>query len=239
MAETGRIRGTDGESGRNSWVSQKLRQCVGRFDQPRLLDVGAGLGPYRDLAIRLGYEYTSQDFSAYVPAEVDTGLHTDSWNYPKHDYVCDILETPPEAASSVVLCTEVLEHVPDPVRAFKHLVDLTLPSGFLVVTVPFISLTHQAPYLYQSGFSQFWFDYWAAHYGLETIEITLFGDHADFMAQELRRLMVFQPRIRGLPTAAAKVPRSLRSRIHRDLLEAGANGTFFLGRRRAGGEVLA
>ena len=45
----------------------------------------------------------------------------------------------------VVLCEQVLEHVPDPWRAVRTLHDLTRPGGYVVVSTPFLYRVHFAP----------------------------------------------------------------------------------------------
>jgi SAM-dependent methyltransferase len=45
----------------------------------------------------------------------------------------------------VVLCEQVLEHLPDPWRAAKTLHDLARPDGYVIVTTPFLYRIHPAP----------------------------------------------------------------------------------------------
>jgi len=154
---------------RDLWVLDRLQTHLPDVLSPTLLDVGAGPSPYGDIARNLGYLYRSQDFSSYTPGDSVPGLHNDAWEYPEHTYVCDITEIPDEAISDVVLCTEVLEHVPDPVRAFERMAKLLKPGGKQIITVPFMSLMHQDSLLVSvPGCRPFWFEYWGktreAHY---------------------------------------------------------------------------
>jgi hypothetical protein len=214
---------------RDQWVAQALRRCRPGAGETTLLDVGAGASPYRSTAKELGYAYRSHGFSAYVPSEASPGLQDDTWDYPEHDFVCDITAIPDDAASDVLLCTEVLEHVPDPVRAFERMVQLVKPGGWVIVTVPFLSLMHQSPYWFQSGLSPFWFEHWAAETGIEVDELTVQGDYADLMSQEVARLLRFKRRIPGLGRAGGATARRLRPLLSPDVLQSGGLGTLFIG----------
>jgi SAM-dependent methyltransferase len=156
---------------------------------PSLLDVGAGLSPFKNFAEQTGWLYKSHDFSKYAPdTDMCQGLQSEAWPYPPHDFVCDILEIPGKEIADLVLCTEVFEHIPDPVRAFQKIVTLCKRNGIIVITVPFASLMHQAPYWFQSGLSPFWFEYWAEKYNIEILELTVFGDYYDVAYQEAKRI---------------------------------------------------
>jgi SAM-dependent methyltransferase len=225
------IANTGNEDYRDSWVAEVLQRYRPESESPTLIDVGAGASPYREIAVNLGYKYRSHDFSEYFPSDVQPGLQNNSWPYPEHTFVCDITEIPDLARSDLVLCTEVLEHVPDPVRAFERMVELLNPDGRVVVTVPFMSLMHQAPYWFQSGLSPFWFEHWADKNHLEIEVLAVYGDYADLMAQELARLLEFRPHIRGLGRVGAALARRTRKRLPRSVLESGGFGTVFIGRR--------
>ncbi|RPI82371.1 MAG: class I SAM-dependent methyltransferase, partial [Nitrosopumilales archaeon] len=100
--------------------------------------------------------------------------------------ICDIPE--PDESFDAVLCTEVLEHVPNPIDALKELHRLLKINGDLVLTTPFSSLTHYAPYYYHTGFSQYFYEYWLNKIGFRILEIGYNGNYFEWLAQELRRL---------------------------------------------------
>jgi SAM-dependent methyltransferase len=78
-----------------------------------------------------------------------------------------------------------MEHVPDPVAAFRELARLLKRGGTLIVTAPFASLTHFAPYHYCSGFNRYFYEYWLPRLGLDIELIEPNGDFIEFLHQEL------------------------------------------------------
>jgi SAM-dependent methyltransferase len=59
----------------------------------------------------------------------------------------DICAPPPDLAQhDVVICEQVLEHVPDPWRAARTLHDLCRPGGHVVVSTPFLIRVHPTPF---------------------------------------------------------------------------------------------
>ncbi len=218
---------------RNLWIASSLSKFRQTWINPTLLDVGAGLSPYKDHIVDLGYEYSSHDFSFYDPkSEISfEGLHSPSWDYPKHDFVCDILALPPEASADLVLCTEVFEHIPDPVRTFEKLANLTKSGGYMIFTVPFSSLMHQAPYWFQSGLSPFWFEYWAEKFQVEVIELTVYGDYVDWVTMEVPRLFPFLSRLPGAIRLTSWMAKLYRKVLSREVLTSGGLGVFFVGKK--------
>lgn len=180
------LRGVTNQATRESWVTERLK----RWDLAgkRLLDVGAGQQPYRHVIEESGAKYYSHDFNSYVPSDIAGGLHIE-WPHLRQDYECDVLEIPEDEPFDFLICTEVLEHVSDPVRTFEKLSRLLVPKGELIITVPRMSLIHQAPFHFATGLSEFFFEHWAKSFGMKVVELALHGDYADFLSQEIRRLL--------------------------------------------------
>jgi SAM-dependent methyltransferase len=176
--------GKTNESARDAWV----RAALARLPRgTRLLDAGAGEGRYRDACAHLAY--VAQDFGRYEGGGDGTGLQTGRWDTSKVDLVCDVTAIPePDGAFGAVLCTEVLEHVPDPIAALRELARLLAPGGEMILTAPFCSLTHFAPYFFQTGFSRHFYETHLKGLGLDVAEITPNGNWFEWMAQEVRRV---------------------------------------------------
>jgi SAM-dependent methyltransferase len=228
-----RLSSVENALARNEFVTEALHSRSIDLPSKKLLDVGAGEMPYKSMARELGFLYRSHDFAQYDGHGDWLGLQNDSWRTTGHDVVCDILEIPDSEQAGVILCTEVLEHVPDPVRAFQKLADLCLPGGRLIVTVPFLSLMHQSPYWFQSGLSPYWFQFWSRKCSLEVESLTVSGDYADLMLQELRRsgTVYVGFRARLLARLTTRLIRDIRRKASVDLLLSGGFNTFFIGRK--------
>jgi len=141
---------------------------------------------YKTLCSHL--KYVSQDFGQYS-GEGNIGLQTGHWDQSKLDIVSDIINLPISADSfDAVMCIEVLEHLPDPIRALHELTRLLKPNGVLIVTAPFCSLTHFAPYFFHTGFSRYFYEYWLEKLGYTIEEMQWNGNYFEYLAQELRRL---------------------------------------------------
>jgi 2-polyprenyl-3-methyl-5-hydroxy-6-metoxy-1,4-benzoquinol methylase len=73
--------------------------------------------------------YRTQDFVSLAPTQVAEGAYT------AIDYVCDAESIPAADGSfDVILCTEVLEHVPEPVKVLQEIARLLCPGGLLELT---------------------------------------------------------------------------------------------------------
>ena len=169
---------------RDEWVARKLAELPAGW---RILDAGAGEQQYKKLCPHL--RYVSQDFGGYNSEAVQAGLQMADWNYGKLDIVSDIASIPePDGAFDAVICLEVLEHVPDPVIVIRELSRLLRKNGRLIVSSPFCSLTHFAPFHFSTGFSRYFYEKHLPDCGLHILEISANGNYFEYIAQELRRV---------------------------------------------------
>lgn len=90
----------------------------------------------------------------------------------------------------------MLEHVPEPTHVLDEFVRLLKPSGKMILTAPFASLVHMAPYHYCSGFSRFWYEHHLGKRGFNIEELSANGDWFACLEQELTRLGSME-RLRG------------------------------------------
>lgn len=99
--------------------------------------------------------------------------------------VSDITAIP---ALDAILCSEVLEHVPEPTHALDEFARLLKPGGVLILTASSGSNTHMLPYHYSSGSSKYWYQYHLAQRGFRIETLISNGDWYTLLRQEITRL---------------------------------------------------
>lgn len=173
------------EAVRRKWIINKLSNVP---EGSILLDAGAGEMQYAQYCRKL--KYIAQDFGEYDPKALNKGLKgKDTWDTSKINIKCDIIDIPLENASiDTILCSEVFEHLKNPLLALKEFSRILKPQGQLLLTAPFCSLVHMAPYYFSSGFSEFWYCENLKDYGFSIKEITPYGDYFKWIGQELFRI---------------------------------------------------
>ena len=175
--------GTTNESIRAQWIEETLKKIPAGLT---ILDAGAGESQFKKFCGHL--KYIAQDFGQYTGAG-ETGLQTGTWDNTKLDIVSDITSIPlPDHSVDAIMCTEVLEHIPHPIVAIQEFGRLVKPGGYLLVTAPFASLTHFAPYHFASGFSRYFYEKYLPENGFEITELQLNGNFFEYIAQENRRI---------------------------------------------------
>lgn len=176
--------GTNNKSSRITWVEKTLKKMEPGGE---ILDAGAGEQQFKKFCTHL--KYVSQDFAEYDGSGNTEGLQTIKWDYGDLDIISDITDIPVEDGSfDVVMCTEVLEHVADPQRVLEELTRVLKPNGHLILTAPFCSLTHFAPYHFYSGFNRYFYEEWLKKYNYEILEMESNGNFFEYIAQEILRI---------------------------------------------------
>ncbi len=152
-------------------IPRILAHARGRF-----LDLGCGTMPFRDYAEPQVRFYESLDVEKRVP-EVN-------YEMDAHD-----LTALGENIYDVVLCSEVLEHVPDPGKVLEEVWKVLVPEGKLLLTVPFLSWLHEEPHDYfrftRHGLRQLLFGA-----GFRILEITPTASLLSFLGHQLSTILV-------------------------------------------------
>jgi SAM-dependent methyltransferase len=163
---------------RREWVAH---QAAATPAGSRVLDVGAGVGQYRSLFRHC--DYRTQDF----------GLEPDTaGKYTPLDYECDIAAIPvSDGAFDVILCTEVLEHVPEPIRAIREMARILRPGGRMLLTAPLGSHLHQEPYHFYGGYTPHWYRRFLPLEGCDVQSIEPNQGFFSFFGQEALRFSAY------------------------------------------------
>lgn len=112
-------------------IEASLMHCR-EFARGKLLDVGCGMRPYEKTWFAGAESYLGLDYLS---------------ERSKPDIVGSAEELPfPDEIYDTVVCTEVLEHVADPLRALKEMRRVLKPEGTLILTTPMYWPRHEVPY---------------------------------------------------------------------------------------------
>lgn len=164
---------------RDRWIAKQAARLPAGS---KVLDVGAGSCPYRHLFAHCKYE--TQDFMALRDDQLRHG------GYGPIDYVCDVTAIPVSDGSfDAVLCTEMLEHHPEPIAVVKELGRILVPGGYLILTAPLGSGLHQEPYHYYGGYTPWWYHRFLKEAGFEHIAIEPNEGSLRFFGQEAVRFV--------------------------------------------------
>ena len=174
---------------RGNWVKRQLEKIP---SARTILDVGCGGQPYRKYCGHLVYK--AHDFG-----QLDPSSQIVEGEYGQLDYVSDISHIPEkDCCFDVVLNTEVLEHVPDPIGTVKEMARLLKPGGKLILTAPLGSFLHQKPYHFYGGFTPYWYDAYLTKAGFVNIKVEPNGSYFLFFGQECQRITRILFRSRAL-----------------------------------------
>lgn len=174
---------------RDNWIRAKLRLLP---EGTTLLDVGAGQCPFRKDCSHL--RYFSQDFAQYEGFWEDQ-ITEGSASKNKIDIVSDIVAIPvPDASYDAILCSEVLEHVPDPLAALREMQRILKLGGRLILTAPFASYSHFEPFHFSSGFSRFFYQHHLPDMGFKILDLQMNGNYYEYLALKIRWISDVAPR---------------------------------------------
>jgi ubiquinone/menaquinone biosynthesis C-methylase UbiE len=147
---------------RDKWM---IKQADNIPNGSKVLDVGAGGCPHRKLFSHC--KYFSQDFVQLADVQIQNQV-----GYGKINFVSDIINIPvTDSSFDVVLCTEVIEHVPDPISAITEISRILKPGGTLLLTAPLQSGLHQEPYHFYGGYTKYWYQKFLTENNLSDIHI--------------------------------------------------------------------
>jgi SAM-dependent methyltransferase len=151
-------------------LHEALTRELGGLRDLDVLDAGSGRSPYLPRLVAQGCRVVSVDI------ENRSG---------SVDVVGDLQQMPQVASErfDLVLCTQVLEHLPRPWRALAEIRRVLRPGGRLVLSAPHLSPVHEAPLDFYR-YTRFGLEALAAECGLEVVEIRPLGGLLAFLGHE-------------------------------------------------------
>ncbi|HZZ64746.1 MAG TPA: class I SAM-dependent methyltransferase [Candidatus Baltobacteraceae bacterium] len=111
-------------------LTRDVTWALERFARGTLLDVGCGERPYSRCRSQV---------TQWIGLDADTNSSADITGS------ADAVPLP-DGSVDTILCTQVLEHVPDAEGAFAELYRVLRPGGMLILTVPQYWPLHEEPY---------------------------------------------------------------------------------------------
>ena len=119
------------------WVRKRLDEAIAshaKLAHGVLLDVGCGAKPF------------AKNFAPYVEKYFGLEYSPESGYRENNADFCGDAAALPLADKSVdtILCTEVMEHVPDPEKTISEFARVLRPGGTIITTAPFVYPIHDA-----------------------------------------------------------------------------------------------
>ena len=141
----------------------------------KVIDVGAGNAPFRELFAHASYVTADWENSIYRPT-MPPDIRAPANRLPVKDAWFD-----------AILCTDVLEHVAAPASVLEEFHRVLKPDGHLWITVPFIWYLHEQPYDY-FRYTSHGLRFLLERAGFIDIQITPLSDAFSTVAQLTRDL---------------------------------------------------
>lgn len=114
--------------------AQDISRCADSYLMGRLLDIGCGGKEKRFIVGTRVTEYVGLDHEGSMHGLGNVDIVGTAYEIPR-----------PDSSFDSVLCTAVLEHLEDPLKALKEAFRVLKPGGYAVYTVPFFWHLHEEP----------------------------------------------------------------------------------------------
>jgi SAM-dependent methyltransferase len=143
----------------NSIIEKELRNCAFKYLSGRMIDIGCGIKPYKDLLAPYVAEHIGVDHKDSLHDKENIDLFGTAYEIPAED-----------ASFDSAVCTAVLEHLEEPELALRECYRVLKPEGIAIYTVPFIWHLHEEPRDFYR-FSKYGLSYLFTKAGFEVVEI--------------------------------------------------------------------
>lgn len=118
----------------NALHDAQLRKFASKYAMGRLLDIGCGSKQYLPIFKEFVSDHVGLDHEQSPHGLCAVDLIGNAYNIPEAENSFDC-----------VLCTSVLEHIEEPLRALIECKRVLRPGGYAIYSVPFIWHLHEEP----------------------------------------------------------------------------------------------
>lgn len=115
-------------------ITNFLTEISTKYVSGSMVDIGCGLKPYKIIFSPYVSQYVGVDLSDSPHGKLNIDVIGSAYNTTLQSSSCD-----------VVLCTEVLEHLEEPVSAVMEINRILKKEGIVILTVPFFWHIHEEP----------------------------------------------------------------------------------------------
>jgi SAM-dependent methyltransferase len=187
-------------------VATHYELYIGRYARGKLLDLGCGKVPL---------------FGAYRSYVTDNVCV--DWSHSVHatphlDFECDLTESLPfhDGEFDTIILSDVLEHIPEPMRLWTEMARLLTPEGRILMNVPFLYWLHEEPHDYYR-YTEFALRRFATAAGMNVIQLAPIGGAPEVLADLLAKTVGEIPAIGRLFAASLErvTAAFLRTRLGR------------------------
>lgn len=177
----------------NAAFFEDMKPLISKYASGRLLDIGAGRLAWKTLLLEKTDTYVGADLTR---------------EHPDLDIVCDASRQLPFADESfdTLFCCSVLEHTPEPWRAFREMWRILVPHGLAIVSLPFLLHLHDEPHDYYR-FTRYGLEHLASDAGFDTVETVANGGFFHLMLNVPSLAMATAVEMAGLRSGIAPITR--------------------------------
>ena len=156
-----------------SIINPAIKARVKNYAKGRLVDIGCGEKPYKDIISPYVDVHIGVDHEKSLHDKSNVDLIGTAYSLPLESIYCD-----------TAICTDVLEHLEDPLLAILETWRVLKYGGYAIYTVPLFWHLHEEPRDFYR-FTKHGLNYLFKKGGFEVIEITALTGFTVTFAQEL------------------------------------------------------
>ena len=139
--------------------NRELKQSAENYLTGRLIDIGCGTKPYKNLLSPYVTEHIGVDYKGTLHERSNIDIFSTAYQI--------LVE---EASFDSAICTAVLEHLEEPELALRECYRVLKPGGVAIYSVPFIWHIHEEPRDFYR-FSKYGLQYLFEKVGFEVLEL--------------------------------------------------------------------